>query len=72
MWNWRNGTSNRHALGNYLANSLHAPFDASADSWLELAKIYRSAGRRIEYEVLAGKLKDSYGILLADWASTTQ
>lgn len=71
---WHNSNSDRQALFNYLTHSLH-PYAAPTNEtgqWLKLARIYREAGRRIEYLVLAEDLLDTFGLRIPSWTETWQ
>ncbi len=67
MWNWRNQAQDRREMGNYLANSLKACPDQCCQTWVKLAEIHRKAGNRAEFEILAGRLKETYDIILPEW-----
>lgn len=66
---WRTHSDDRRALGDYLANSLNACPEKSCHAWLELAEIHRKAGNKAEFDILAGRLKESYNVHLPEWTA---
>ncbi len=64
----RNSKNEQQALLEYLGRSLRVhSVDKMVNTNMELAKIYRAAGRKIEYQILAAELEECWGILLPAW-----